>query len=74
MSPFVSSEAFNPFPMVFKLAISLSWCLKNKFSYIVPEGATRERLDNHGIGTGAFIQETFAKGAPFYEVVRNPWS
>ena len=46
--------------------------LKSKWAFIVPEGATREQLDGHGVGTGAFIQKTFTKGGPFWEVVRNP--
>ena len=46
--------------------------LTNKWTYMVPEGATRERLQQGGVGTGAFIQESFTKGDPFNEIVRNP--
>lgn len=51
--------------------VQLPMLLRNKFTLIVPEGATREGMDKLGVGTGPFIQETFTKGAPFNILVRN---
>jgi peptide/nickel transport system substrate-binding protein len=47
--------------------------IKSRFVHIVPEGATAEDMENHGVGTGPFIlDKDFDKGAPFWEVTRNP--
>ena len=47
--------------------------IKSRFVHIVPEGATAEDMENHGVGTGPFILgKDFDKGAPFWEVTRNP--
>ena len=47
--------------------------LKNRFVHIVPEGATAQDMESHGVGTGPFILGgDFDKGAPFWKVTRNP--
>ena len=47
--------------------------LKSRFVHIVPEGATAQDMENHGVGTGPFILgKDFDKGAPFWKVARNP--
>jgi peptide/nickel transport system substrate-binding protein len=46
--------------------------MRNKFDLMVPKGATGEELKTRGIGTGPFIVEQFAIGAPVRVLRRNP--
>ena len=47
--------------------------IKSRFVHIVSEGTTAEQMENHGVGTGPFILgKDFDKGAPFWEIARNP--
>jgi peptide/nickel transport system substrate-binding protein len=46
--------------------------ITNKFTNIVPEGATGEDLRLHGDGTGPFMQEQFEPNAPVRILRKNP--
>lgn len=52
--------------------VTLPIVITNKFSNIVPEGATHEELRLHGNGTGPFMQETFEPNAPVRVLKANP--
>jgi len=68
-------EAIDPLTVRFTTkspVAELPVLLRNKFTYIVPDGSTHESLNERGVGTGPFIQESFTKGAPFNIVKRNP--
>ena len=46
--------------------------ISNKFTNIVPEGATHEELRLKGDGTGPFMQEQFTPNAPVRILRKNP--
>ena len=50
----------------------LATLIRNRFTNIVSEGATTEAMQIHGVGTGPFTIENLDKGAPFWQVNRNP--
>ena len=55
-----------------KPVAQLPLSIKNRFTLIVPEGATTEGMESHAIGTGAFTIKDFDKSAPFNIITRNP--
>jgi peptide/nickel transport system substrate-binding protein len=52
--------------------VNLPIVITNKFTNIVPEGATHEDLRLHGDGTGPFMQEKFTPNAPVRVLKANP--
>jgi peptide/nickel transport system substrate-binding protein len=52
--------------------VELPVLISNKFTNIVPEGATSEELRLQGDGTGPFMQEEFTPNAPVRRLVANP--
>lgn len=52
--------------------VNLPIVITNKFTNIVPEGATREDLRLNGVGTGPFMQERFEPNAPVRVLKANP--
>ncbi len=54
-----------------KPVAQLPLMMKNRFAYIVPEGATTEGMESHAVGTGPFIIDDFNKSSPFWTVKRN---
>lgn len=59
---FTTPEPVGEFPLL----------ITNKFTNIVPEGATHEELRLHGNGTGPFMQDQFTPNAPVRSFVKNP--
>ncbi len=55
-----------------KPVVELPVLISNKFTNIVPEGATQEQLRLHGDGTGPFMQEQFTPNAPVRILRKNP--
>ena len=55
-----------------KPVVELPVLIANKFTNIVPEGATKEQLRLHGDGTGPFMQEQFTPNAPVRILRKNP--
>ena len=51
--------------------VELPLLITNKFTNIVPEGATHEALRMHGVGTGPFMQEEFEPNGPVRILRRN---
>lgn len=51
---------------------TLPLLITNKFTNIVPSGATHEDLRLHGNGTGPFMQETFEPNGPVRILTANP--
>lgn len=76
LDPFVASvEVVDTYTVRFNLTQPTATAplrLRNKWTYIVPEGIAREQFEQAGIGTGPFMQESFDRGATFHELVRNP--
>jgi len=52
--------------------VELPLLITNKFSNIVPQGATHESLRLHGVGTGPFMQEVFEPNGPVRILRKNP--
>ena len=52
--------------------VELPVLITNKFTNIVPDGATGETLRLHGDGTGPFMQEQFTPNAPVRILRKNP--
>lgn len=52
--------------------VELPVLISNKFTNIVPDGATSEELRLHGDGTGPFMQEQFEPNAPVRILRKNP--
>jgi peptide/nickel transport system substrate-binding protein len=55
-----------------KPVVELPVLITNKFTNIVPEGATKEQLRLKGDGTGPFMQEQFEPNAPVRILRKNP--
>ena len=55
-----------------KPVVELPILISNKFTNIVPEGATQEQLRLHGDGTGPFMQEQFTPNEPVRILRKNP--
>ena len=70
-----SVKALDPHTVTFttKEPVSeLPLLITNKFTNIVPEGATHEALHLHEDGTGPFVQEQFTPNAPVRLFKKNP--
>lgn len=68
-------EAKDPLTVVFATkepVAELPLLITNKFTNIVPEGASAEQLRLKGDGTGPFMQEEFAPNAPVRLLKANP--
>ncbi|MFO1037914.1 MAG: ABC transporter substrate-binding protein [Geminicoccaceae bacterium] len=68
-------EAKDPLTVVFSTpqpVAELPLMITNKFTNIVPEGATTESLRLKGDGTGPFMQEEFTPNAPVRLLKANP--
>jgi peptide/nickel transport system substrate-binding protein len=59
---FTTKEAVAEFPVL----------ISNKFTNIVPDGATHDQLRLKGDGTGPFMQEQFTPNAPVRILRKNP--
>jgi peptide/nickel transport system substrate-binding protein len=55
-----------------KPVVELPVLISNKFTNIVPDGATHEALRLHEDGTGPFMQEEFTPNAPVRILKKNP--
>jgi peptide/nickel transport system substrate-binding protein len=55
-----------------KPVVELPVLITNKFTNIVPEGATHDQLRLHEDGTGPFMQEQFEPNAPVRILRKNP--
>jgi peptide/nickel transport system substrate-binding protein len=55
-----------------KPVVELPVLISNKFTNIVPDGATHEALRLHEDGTGPFMQEEFTPNAPVRTLKKNP--
>jgi peptide/nickel transport system substrate-binding protein len=65
----------DPYTVTFttkKPVVELPILITNKFTNIVPDGATHEALVLHEDGTGPFMQEQFTPNAPVRILKKNP--
>ena len=68
-------KAPDPYTVTFttkKPVVELPVLISNKFTNIVPDGATHEALRLHEDGTGPFMQEQFTPNAPVRILSKNP--
>ena len=68
-------KAADPMTVTFttrKPVVELPVLITNKFTNIVPDGATQEQLRLHEDGTGPFMQEQFTPNAPVRILRKNP--
>ena len=68
-------KAPDPYTITFttkKPVVELPVLITNKFTNIVPDGATHEALILHEDGTGPFMQEQFTPNAPVRILKKNP--
>ncbi len=68
-------KAPDPYTITFttkKPVVELPVLITNKFTNIVPDGATHEELRLHEDGTGPFMQEQFTPNAPVRILKKNP--
>ncbi len=68
-------KAPDPYTVTFttkKPVVELPVLISNKFTNIVPDGATHEALRLHEDGTGPFMQEQFTPNAPVRILTKNP--
>lgn len=68
-------KAVDPYTVTFatqKPVVELPVLITNKFTNIVPDGASHDDLRLHADGTGPFMQEQFEPNAPVRILRKNP--